>query len=84
MFMTVLAFVLAATVIFVTIQLMSPFLYDLWYENLRDMVAPGNLQDAGDRIFASWQIMSFVVPGILMMWGFMIANRKRVQEAQYE
>lgn len=82
--MQVLAFVLAAIVIFVSIQLLSPFLYDIWFNNLRDQVPSAWGQTAGDRIFASWQIMSFIVPGILIMWGFMIANRKRVQEAQFE
>lgn len=83
--MQVLAFVLAAIVIFVTIQLMSPFLYELWFDNFRNMVPSGSwAETAGDRVFASWQIMSFIVPGILIMWGFMLANRKRVQEAHFE
>ena len=80
-FMPVVILVATAASVFITIQLATPILYDIWFNNLRNMVAAGNLRDAGDNAFnVSWVIMSYVVPGLLILWAIVLANRKRAVE----
>lgn len=78
--MQVINFVFFAAVTFVAIQTMTPFLYDFWYGQLRDQVTSGTLLSAGDAMFGSWQVMSMVVPGLIIIWGVVQANNKRPQE----
>lgn len=83
--MTVMAaipFVVAAGITFVAINVMTPFLYDLWFNNLSTTFEDTSLKQAGDNIFGMWQIMSFVVPGLIIIWGFAVAHNKNVREEQ--
>lgn len=82
-FMTVLVFVLAAATVFVTIQVMTPFLYEIWFNNLQSQ-NPGKFQEIGNNAFGAWLVMSYIVPGLIIMWGIISANRKRVQEQRFE
>lgn len=80
-FMTTILFVVAAGVVFITIQVMTPFLYDMWFNNLR---AENSTESIvwGDNIFGSWQVMSYIVPGLIILWGIILANQKRTQETR--
>ena len=80
-FLSVIILIATAATVFITIQFMTPFLYDLWFNNLRTMVAAGTLRDAGDNAFnVSWVVMSYVVPGLLILWAIILGNRKRASE----
>lgn len=79
MFVFIGRFVAAAVITFLTIFAMSPIVYSIWYGNLRSMNA-GTLQAAGDTFFSNFLILSFVVPGLIILWGFVVAVRKRVEE----
>lgn len=79
MFVFIGRFVGAAVITFAVIFAMSPIVYSIWYDNLRDMNS-GILQDAGDTFFDNYRILSFIVPGLIIVWGFVVAVRKRAQE----
>ena len=79
MFVFIGRFVAAAVITFLVIFAMSPIIYTIWYDNLREMNS-GTLRDAGDTFFSNWLILAFVVPGLIIMWGFVVAVRKRVEE----
>lgn len=79
MFVFIGRFVVAAVVTFAVIFAMSPVIYTIWYGNLRDYNS-GTLQAAGDTFFSNFLILSFLVPGLIIIWGFVSALRKRVEE----
>lgn len=79
MFVFIARFIVAAVVTFAVIFAMSPVVYSIWYDNLRDMNS-GTLQAAGDTFFSNYQILAFIVPGLIIVWGFVVAVRKRVEE----
>lgn len=81
MFVFILRYILAAAITFAVIFVTAPIAYTIWYGSLRSMNS-GSLQASGDLFFSNFQIMSFVVPGIIIMWGFLVATRKRVQEEE--
>lgn len=81
MFVFILRYILAAAITFAVIFVTAPIAYTVWYGSLRSMNT-GTLLSAGDLFFSNLQIMSFVVPGIIIMWGFLVATRKRVQEEE--
>jgi hypothetical protein len=78
----ILPFVVAAAVVFIVLNVMTPFLYDVWFNELQSM-NDGNLRLAGDRAFFMWQIMGYIVPGLLIMGGFAAAHRKSVREQAF-
>ena len=79
MFVFIGRFVAAAIVTFAVIFAMSPIIYSIWYSNLRAMNS-GTLQAAGDTFFSNFLILSFIIPGLIIVWGFVVAVRKRVAE----
>ena len=83
MFVFIGRFVVAAVVTFATIFAMGPVVYSIWYDNLRDFNS-GILRDAGDTFFANFQLMSFLIPGLIILWGFVVAVRKRVEETELD
>lgn len=81
-YLSVFILLTAAIITFAVIQVMTPFLYELWFNQLRDQVAAGTLRDAGDNMFnITWNILSYVVPGILILWAIILGNQKRAREA---
>lgn len=80
MFVFIGRFVVAAVITFAVIFAMTPVVYSIWYDNLRDMNS-GTLQAAGDTFFSNYQILAFIVPGLIIVWGFVVAVRKRVEES---
>lgn len=63
---------------------LSPFIYSFWYDNLRPMVPNTTyavkLLFAGDMLFRYWQILGYLIPGIIIAWGFADAARTGTQE----
>ena len=82
MFVFIGRFVAAAAITFLTIFAMSPIVYSIWYGSLRSMNS-GTLLAAGDTFFSNFLILSFLVPGLIILWGFVVAVRKRVAESTY-
>ena len=80
--MAAIPFVVAAGISFVAINIMTPFLYDLWFNHLAPTFADGVLKTAGNNMFGMWQIMSFIVPGLIIIWGFAVAHNKTVREEE--
>ena len=80
MLMQIMTFVTFAGITFLAIQFMTPMLYDFWYDNLRDQVTQESLRNSGDLMFGSWKLLSFIIPGIIILWGILLANQKRPQE----
>ena len=83
MFVFIGRFVVAAVITFAVIFAMAPTAYMIWFDNLRDMnTGPvgDRMQAVGDTFFSNFQILSFVVPGLIIVWGFVVAVRKRVEE----
>lgn len=83
MLMQIMTFVVFAGITFLAIQFMTPILYDFWFGNLRDQVTQASLLTAGDLMFGSWKLLSYIVPGIIILWGILLANQKRPTEAAY-
>lgn len=79
MFVFMGRFILAAVVTFAVIFVMSPVLYSIWFDYLRDFNT-GSLRDSGDTFFSNYLIMAFLIPGLIIVWGFVSAIRKRVEE----
>lgn len=79
MFVFIARFIVAAVVTFAVIFAISPVVYSIWYDNLREMNS-GTLRDAGDTFFSNYMILAFIVPGLIIVWGFVVAVRKRVEE----
>ncbi len=82
-FGTIMATIVMAGVTFVVINFMTPFLYDFWYVQLDDQVTDSTLEQAGNNAFSAFQIMSFVVPGIIILFGFAQAFRKVPNESEF-
>lgn len=82
MFIFIGRFVAAAAITFLIIFAMGPIVYSIWFDNLRDMNS-GTLQTSGDVLFANYQILSFLVPGLIILWGLVVAVRKRAQDQVY-
>lgn len=86
MLMQIMTFVVFAGITFLAIQFMTPILYDFWFNIMRDDVARNtsslgtSLLSAGDLMFSSWKLLSYVIPGIIILWGILLANQKRPQE----
>ena len=80
--LTILPFVVAACIVFVTINVMTPFLYEMWFNNLDDQNT-SSLRAVGDNVFFMWQIMGYIVPGLIIMGGFAAAQRKSVRENSF-
>lgn len=86
MLMQIMTFVIFAGITFLAIQFMTPVLYHFWYDNMRDNVARNtstlgvSLLNAGDLMFGSWKLLSYIIPGIIILWGILLANQKRPQE----
>lgn len=62
-------------------------MYSVWYDNLRDMVFTGNefgqrMQTAGDVLFKNFMILGYLIPAIIIAWGFAEAARTGTQETQ--
>ena len=79
MFVFIGRFVVAGVITFAVIFAMSPVVYSIWFDNLRDYNT-GTLRAAGDTFFSNYQMLSFIVPGLIIVWGFVVAVRKRAQE----
>ena len=78
----IIPFVVAAAVVFLTINIMTPVLYDMWFNQLQDQ---NDTESAaiGDRAFFMFQIMGYLVPGIIIMSGFAAAHRKSVRDQAF-
>jgi len=82
MFIFAVRFILAAGLVFLVINIFAPLIYDVWYINLRDGVTNIRLQNAGDTFFGNFLILSYVVPGLIIAWGFLVAQNKRVVDRE--
>jgi len=82
MFVFAVRFILAAGLVFFVINIFAPVIYSVWYDDLRDGVTNPRLQAAGDTFFGNFIIMSYVVPGLIIAWGFLVAQNKRVVERE--
>ena len=82
MFIFAVRFILAAGLVFFVINIFAPVIYNVWYGDLRDGVTNNRLQAAGDTFFGNFLILSYVVPGLIIAWGFLVAQNKRVVERE--
>ena len=82
-------FVIVSALIMITFFALSPFIYAIWHDTLRPMVPntaySQKLLIAGDNLFKFWMVLGFMIPGIIIGWGFAEAARTGTQEqgAQY-
>lgn len=79
-------YIYTAGIIFVLFFILSPILYSVWYDNFRSMVNTSNsfgqrMQAAGDVLFKNFMILGYLIPGIIIGWGFAAAARTGTQEA---
>lgn len=79
-FVFIIRFIVAAAITMVAINIFSPIIYRMWFEDLRPTVTQARLLDAGDVFFSNFLILSWVVLGVIIMWGIVVAQRKRVQQ----
>jgi hypothetical protein len=79
-FVFIIKFVTAAAITMVAINIFSPIVYRMWFQELRPTVTQDRLLDAGDVFFSNFLILSWVVLGLIIMWGIVVAQRKRVQQ----
>lgn len=87
MLMQIMTFVVFAGITFLAIQFMTPILYNFWFDIMRPDIEDNGttslnttLLNAGDLMFGSWKLLSYVIPGIIILWGILLANQKRPQE----
>lgn len=84
----ILQFILVAAVVFIIINVMTPFLYNVWYNNLTPQVknstelSATKMVNAGNNLFITWQIMGYLVPGIIIAYGFATAARTGTREQE--
>jgi len=84
-FVFIIRFVVAAAITFITINITSPIIYTIWFNDLRPMnESYPRLLDAGDTFFGNFMILAWVVPAMIIMWGVIVAQRKRVQQTLEE
>lgn len=82
----VLNWVLAAAIVFIVINIMTPFMYTVWHSNLIPQLKNSTnsnvttMTNAGNNLFQSWQILGYLVPGILICYGFAQAVYKGTRE----
>lgn len=66
----------------------APIEYSFWYNTLRPMVIPNsysvNLLFAGDTIATEFNILMYLIAGIIIAWGFAVAARKGTSEQETE
>ncbi len=75
----------AAAITFIVINITSPIIYTMWYNDLRPMnEGSARLVAAGDTFFGNFMILAWVVPAMIIMWGIIVAQRKRVQQTLEE
>lgn len=83
-FVFIIRYIVATATTFAVIFVMSPIIYNIWHLNLRNTIpntAYGlQLMTVGDTFFENFRILAFIVPGLIIVWGFVVAQRKRVQE----
>lgn len=87
-YIEVLLFVAAAAIVFITMYVMTPFLYTIWHGSgmLSDQVrnstevSQTTLRHAGDNLYNAWKVMNYLVPGVIIAWGFATAVRSGTQE----
>lgn len=83
-FWPTIQYILVSGLILITFFLLSPFVYSFWYDQLRPMVPntayAQKLLFAGDLLFNYWMLFGYLVPGIIIAWGFAAAARTGTQE----
>lgn len=84
----VLQWILAAAIVFIVINVMTPFLYTTWHSELTPQLKNSTnsnvttMTNAGNNLFNSWTIMGYLVPGILIAYGFAQAVYKGTRTDQ--
>lgn len=78
-------YVIFAGLIFIMFFILTPFVYTFWFDQFKPMVpntvyANHYLLPAGDLLFRYWQIFGYLIPGIVIGWGFASAARSGTQE----
>ena len=77
---SIIRFIFAAALIFLTLFFTAPIVYTIWFDNLRSTIPTttyGNTMiAAGDGFFSSYKILIFVIPVLIIIWGFADAARK--------
>lgn len=78
----IVRFVLAVAVGFASFYVLAPIIYNLAYNT------PGMWQNVDsqllavrDNLYGVWLLMAVVIMGVLILWGFSNANRKRAEES---
>lgn len=78
----------AAAITFILLLILGPIVYGFWFvSGVRDMVNTSTsfgkkLQFAGDMFFRMFQVLGYLIPGIIIGWGFAAAARTGTQEQQ--
>ena len=81
-FIFMIRLVVAAASSFIIFNITAPIMYNVWYVQLRDDVTFSNLQATGDMFFGNWLILQYMAPGLIIIWGFVVAQRKRVSQTE--
>ena len=83
MYPSILNFIFASGIIFLSIFFTVPIVYTFWHDNLRPTIPNTTygqtMQQAGDLFLASYQILGYVIPIIIIAWGIADAARKGSQ-----
>lgn len=80
-------YVITAGIIFILFFILSPILYSVWFDNFRDMIFVGSpfgerMRTVGDILFGNFMILGYLIPAILIGWGFAEAARTGTQQEQ--
>jgi hypothetical protein len=82
----ILYFIFVAALTFISIFITAPIVYTFWFDNLKPMLpatAYGHTMGvAGDLFFSVYQILGYVVPAIIIAWGFANSARKGTSQTQ--
>jgi uncharacterized membrane protein len=77
-------FVITSALILITFFVLSPFIYTFWNDSLRPLVPntayANKLIIAGDLLFKYWMVLGYLIPGLVIGWGFAEAARTGTQE----
>jgi uncharacterized membrane protein len=77
-------FVITSALILITFFVLSPFIYAIWNDTLKPLVPNTayavKLIFAGDLLFRYWMVLGYLIPGLVIGWGFAEAARIGTQE----
>lgn len=85
-YIQILTWMAVAAVVFITMNLLTPFLYTIWNTNLQPNLhdsaqsSKSAMTTAGNNLFFAWTVMGYIIPGIIVFYGVADATRTGIRD----